>query len=111
MCTIFCAIAIAKEKQRAWQTGKLSNFQSTTGGTVVVPVAGILVAKDIQAWVYFVTTDSIDYQFGIRANQPLNLTVNANIKFAIEKSNVFVIDDDGKEWQLAVLKKTARELQ
>lgn len=106
---LLCSSALAKEKKRAWQTGKLVNFESADAGRVVVPVAGLIVAKDIKGWVYLVMTDSMEYQFGIRSSKPLNLTVNRNVKFAIEKDNVFLIDDEGKEVRLGVFKKTARE--
>lgn len=102
----------AKEKQRDWQTGKLISAESMDAGTIAVPIAGVVVAKDLRAWVYTIETDSMTYELVWRFGAPLNLTVNSTIKFAIEKKNkAFVIDDEGKERQLSVYRKTAKNEQ
>src|SRR5258708_91997 len=40
-----------------------------------------------------------------RWSKPANLTVNGPVKFAIEKRQLFVIDEDGKEHEMQILKK------
>jgi hypothetical protein len=38
-------------------------------------------------------------------DKPLELTVNAPVKFAIEKGDCYLLDDEGKEHKLMVEKK------
>lgn len=40
--------------------------------------------------------------------KPLDLTVNAPVRFAIEKSDCYLLDDEGKEHKLVVEKKTLK---
>jgi hypothetical protein len=35
-----------------------------------------------------------------------NLTVNGPVKFALEKQTLFVLDEDGKEHEMEIVKKT-----
>ena len=42
---------------------------------------------------------------------PANLTVNAPVKFAIEKRKLFVIDDDGKEHEMEIIKQVLKQPQ
>jgi hypothetical protein len=43
-----------------------------------------------------------------RWSKPANLAVNAPVKFAVEKRNLFVIDGDGKEHEITIVKKILR---
>jgi len=43
-----------------------------------------------------------------RWSKPANLTVNGPVKFAIEKRKLFVIDDDGKEHEMEIIKRILR---
>jgi len=43
-----------------------------------------------------------------RWSKPANLTVNAPVKFAVEKRKLYVIDEDGKEHQMEIIKKVLR---
>ena len=43
-----------------------------------------------------------------RWSKPANLTVNGLVKYAVEKRKLFVIDDDGKEHEMEIIKKTLR---
>jgi hypothetical protein len=36
-----------------------------------------------------------------------NLTVNGHTKFAAEGRNVYIFDDDGKQWKLHIVEKIA----
>ena len=94
---LFISGSVFGQKKRAWQTGKLINFESVDAGRVVVPIGGLLVAKDRKVLVYFISTETTEYQFGWSSPEPLNLTVNTTIKFAIEKNIVYILDEDGKE--------------
>jgi hypothetical protein len=43
-----------------------------------------------------------------RWSKAANVTVNGPIKYAVEKRNLFVIDEDGKEHEMEIVKKTLR---
>ena len=42
-------------------------------------------------------------------SKPANLTVNGPVKYAVEKRNLFVIDEDGKEHEMEIVKKILRQ--
>jgi hypothetical protein len=42
-------------------------------------------------------------------SKPANLTVNGPVKFAVEKRKLFVVDDDGKEHQMEIIKKVLKQ--
>ena len=44
-----------------------------------------------------------------RWSKPANLTVNGTVKFAVEKRRLFVIDDDGKEHEMEIVKQILRQ--
>jgi len=37
-----------------------------------------------------------------------NVTVNAPVKYAVEKRKLYVMDEDGKEHEMEIIKKTLR---
>jgi len=41
-------------------------------------------------------------------DKPLNVTINAPIKFAVENEDCYLLDDQGKEHKLVVEKKTLK---
>lgn len=43
-----------------------------------------------------------------RWSKPANLTVNGPVKFAVEKRKLFVIDDDGKEHEMEIIKQVLK---
>ncbi len=43
-----------------------------------------------------------------RWSKAANVTVNAPVKYAIEKRKLFVMDEDGKEHEMEIMKKTLR---
>lgn len=43
-----------------------------------------------------------------RWSKPANLTVNGPVKFAVEKRKLFVIDEDGKEHEMEIIKKALK---
>jgi len=101
--------AIARKKLD-WQTGKLTRINSKVDGAVALPIAGMIVAKQIREWVYVVETDSMIYQFERKSQSPLNVTVNAHVKFAVEKSGkAFLLDDAGKRYRVVILRKIAKD--
>jgi hypothetical protein len=44
-----------------------------------------------------------------RWSKPANLTINAPIRFAIEKDRRFILDEDGKEHEAKITKKILKE--
>jgi hypothetical protein len=42
-------------------------------------------------------------------SKPANLTVNGAVKYAVEKQKLSVIDDDGKELEMEIVKKILRQ--
>jgi len=43
-----------------------------------------------------------------RWSKPANLTVNGTVKYAVDKRKLYVIDDDGKEHEMEIMKKVLR---
>ncbi len=43
-----------------------------------------------------------------RWSKPADLTVNGKVKYAVEKRKFYVIDDEGKEHEMEIVKKTLR---
>jgi hypothetical protein len=43
------------------------------------------------------------------SSKPANLTVNEPITFAVEKRKLFVVDEDGKEHEMKIVKKALRQ--
>jgi hypothetical protein len=46
-----------------------------------------------------------------RRSKAAMLTVNGPVKFAVEKRKLFVIDDEGKEYELAIVKRVLKQEQ
>jgi hypothetical protein len=44
-----------------------------------------------------------------RWSKPANLTVNGPVKYAVEKRKLFVIDDDGKEHEMEIIKRVLKQ--
>jgi len=42
-------------------------------------------------------------------SKPASLTVNGPVKFAIEKRKLFVVDDDGKEHEMGIIKQVLKQ--
>lgn len=127
------ATAVYAEKRRAWQEGKLvdvdrsSYFAGTIGGgttTITNPpdrnaawqVPPVHVNTGSQRAVYgeiesfVIESKSHVYTVlrTVRRKRPVNLTVNAPIKFAVERNRVYVIDDDRKEHWMEIVKRVLK---
>jgi len=108
VCLLACGLE-GKEKNRNWQSGTLTQVQSNDEGAAALPVAGVLVVVPLHEWAYMVETDSMVYVFGRRSPRSLNLTINGKVKFAIDKNGkAFLIDDTGKEFQVSLIRKIAK---
>lgn len=123
-----CALATA-EKQRDWKTGKVLDSErsryfagtvggSNTNGTVSENGTYSGNTNGSQTAVYRVyetfviegDTEAYQAQEHIkwRWSKAANLTVNGPVKYAIEKRKLYVIDEDGKEHEMEIVKKTLR---
>ena len=130
---VFTHGASAAEKAREWQTGKVLDSQqnrylagtvgnaNTTGtaqangnyGTYQGNTASsqrsiykvyetFLIEGDTYA---FVAQERLRWQWSKAAN----LTVNGPVKYAVEKRKLFVMDEDGKEHEMEIVKKIFRQ--
>jgi len=41
-------------------------------------------------------------------DKPIEVTINATVKFAVENQDCYLLDDQGKEYKLVVEKKTLK---
>jgi hypothetical protein len=138
MCVYRCLIAIflisvvafGAEKQRDWQTGKVldTNRQRYFAGTVgnsnsngTVDSSGnyhgnssggeTAIYRVFETFV--IEGDQYVYlaqeRLRWRWSKAANVTVNGAVKYAVEKRKLFVMDEDGKEHEMEIVKKTLRQ--
>jgi hypothetical protein len=123
-----CVFATA-EKQRDWKTGRVLDsershyFAGTVGGA---NTSGTVndngnyngTTNSSQTAIYrvyetfVIEGDTYVYQaqehIKWRWSKPANLTVNGPVKYAVEKRKLYVIDEDGKEHEMEIVKKTLK---
>jgi len=109
---VFSAVSVAKD--RAWKTGTLVNAETQSGTrTVGIPPTIITGPKitTLRNDVTFYTIDDGKYVWVVsrhmtkKDDKPLNVTINAPVKFAIEKKACYLLDEQGEEHKLAVERK------
>jgi hypothetical protein len=98
-------------KEREWRKGKLIDIASDpyTYGSVVNGTGGVHQGERIT---YVIDDGTYVYMASHthrRRDKALPLTVNASIKFAVEKSKVYILDEDGDEHELRFVKKTLKD--
>jgi hypothetical protein len=127
------AVAPSAEKVRNWQTGKVLDtersryFAGTVGSGNTTGTAqsngnyGTYQGQTntSQTAVYRVyQTFAIEGDTRVYVAQErlrwkwskaANLTVNAPVKFSVEKWKLFVVDDDGKEHEMEIIKQVLKE--
>ena len=133
LATVFVSLALAAEKQRDWQTGKVLDSQrsryfagtvgnaNTTGtaqangnyGTYQGNTNSSQTAVYRVFETFLIEGDTHAYlaqeRLKWRWSKPANLTVNGPVKYAVEKRKLFVMDEDGKEHEMEIVKKTIRQ--
>ena len=96
------ATATMQAKDREWKTGKLLDEKPAKAQKVPNQKA---YAGEL--WDYTVDGGKcvwvMQRDLHLRNDLPLLVTVNAPVKFAVEKHNAYLLDDDGKEHKLAIL--------
>lgn len=106
---MLASVAIAKEHD--WQEGKLIDISSepyVVGG--VFEGTGSVQQRErikyrIDDGTYIYTASHIHR----RRDNALPLTINAKVKFAIEKSRFYILDEDGEDHELKLEKKVLKE--
>ena len=130
LAAVFVSLAVAAEKQRDWQMGKVLDSQryryfagtvgsgNTTGtadndGTFRGNTNTSQTAIYRVFETFLIEGDTYAYwaqeRLRFRWSKAANLTVNGPVKYALEKRKLFVIDEDGKEHEMEVVKKTLRQ--
>ena len=126
-------VVAGAEKKRDWQTGKVLDSErsryfagtvgnaSTTGtaqangnyGTYQgnINTSQTAVYRVYETFLIEGGTHAYLAQERLRWkwSKPANLTVNGPVKFAVEKRKLFVIDEDGKEHEMEIVKKVLRQ--
>ena len=120
--------AIAKEKQRQWQMGKvLDTSRDRTYAGTVDSASGSATSSGDTAYghasgssraVYHVyetyTIEAGDYVYVCqedikwRWSKAALLTVNGPVQFAIEKDRIYIKSEDGSEHKTKIIKKTLK---
>ena len=107
-----------KSKTRNWQSGKLLDSQRSQNpvGAVDRPPIGfdnrhrttvVFQTQDT----FVIETDTLTYTVSeiVRGGKPANLTVNGPVKFAIEGTTLYLMDESGKEHRTEIMKKVLRQ--
>jgi len=128
----FSVLGMSAEKPRNWQTGKVLDAErsryfagtvgssNTTGNVDVTGDSGTYRGQTSgsQTAVYrvyetfVIEGDQYVYlaqeRLRWRWSKAANLTVNGPVKYAVEKRKLFVVDEDGKEHEMEIIKKNLR---
>jgi len=88
----------AGEKDLEWKTGKLIDVQTRGRGRH----AATYYAIDGGDLIY------LAQRTVTRRDKPLNVTVHGKVRFAVKGSDIYLLDDDGKQHRLTLEKKTAK---
>ena len=108
------------EKARAWQTGKIvdagrSQYLAGARTTPNYGTPGTSTSAQYQPvqtvviegadYAYVAQEDNSGPRWRLLPQRLANLTVNEPIKYAIEKHKLYLIDDNGKEHKLDIVKR------
>jgi hypothetical protein len=90
------------------QSGTVAGDGSYNGTTNSNAVA---VYRVIQTYVIEAETYAyvVEERLKWRWSKPANVTVNAPVRFAVEKRKLWILDDDGKEHETQIVKRVLRE--
>jgi hypothetical protein len=120
----FAAAAIAAAPKRDWKTGTLTQTAFATQDVGAhatamsfpewgsyAPSMSMATARRIQQTYEGFRIETVDYLFVVACrfgprHRP-NVTVNGPIKYAIEKGRFYILDGDGREFEMLVLQKSA----
>jgi hypothetical protein len=104
-------------RDRTWTTGTLVNSETQRGTrTVGIPSSigsGPMIAT-LRNDIMLYTIDDGKYVWVVsrrmikKHDKPIEVTINATVKFAVENQDCYLLDDQGKEYKLVVEKKTLK---
>jgi hypothetical protein len=110
--------AVGGKKARNWQTGKLLDSQRSQNlvGAVEHPAVGLDNRRRTRNVYethdsFVIETDTYTYTVSeiVRGTKPANVTVNGQVKFAVEGTTLYLVDDGGKEHRTDVVKKVLHQ--
>ncbi len=106
--------SLSKDKKRDWQTGKLVSIEEgipkTSPGIILPGYSPLVVHATYRVWIYTVETETMSYGFSVQSQHPRPLTINSQVKFALEpKGKAFLLDEEGKEFKASLVKKAAKQ--
>ena len=122
LCAVlfFATVAVAKDKPRVWQSGKLLDTSQQHYFSVLSGIKGssareepedaAILARLSNKNIKFYVVEADDYVYWVsqklKSSRPANLVENAPVKFALKKKELFLLDKDNKQIEMDVLKKT-----
>lgn len=117
LCFVTLAlIAVAADKPLDCKTGKLIDVRTERGSRLVGTLnqtGGELAQRRNDATYYQIDAGEIIFTakrtLTRRGDKQLDVTVNAPVKFAIQKDELYLMDEQGKSHKLAIEKKDAQE--
>jgi hypothetical protein len=109
---LFSVALAAKIPGDAWQTGTLVSSEESWH-TRVAGANGMVVGREYPIVHYVIDTPQYTYEADLalkhQRDKPPALTVKGPIKFAIVKSNLYIQDENGKEIEVKLTKKTLKQ--
>lgn len=122
----FVCLSPAQDKARDWQTGKVldtdsSSYRVSLGSTTQVSPDGYgganatttnnsatrrqeVIAIEGAEYIYV-----SERTMRARWTKSSSLTVNAEVKYAVEKDKIYIVDDNGREIKLTIKKRILKE--
>jgi len=108
---------LGAERARNWQMGKVVDIQRSRDFAGLAPPVVQFPGASTDAVYRVYETFSIEgqtYTYLAREllgwpRKPANLTVNGPVKFAVEKRKLYVIDEDGKEHGMEIIKRVLKQ--
>jgi hypothetical protein len=119
---LLSSFAITAEKPKEWKTGKLISFNqhgwtsrggSTTTGSVN-PDGTFNASTNTASWnhvTFYAVVDAGELTYfaertlSWRWQRSPRMTENTEVKWRIEKDNLFLVDDAGKEFKMSIVKR------
>jgi hypothetical protein len=98
-------VAEVREVAGAGATGmQVGNMGMAQAGVAYATIRGFVVSGDDFVWM--VQIRSIPRGFHPRLNLP-NVTINGRVLYRFENARFYLLDDDGKQFEMTVMRKRA----
>jgi hypothetical protein len=108
------APAVLAAANRVWKVGTLTETaharepEAPSTNVYVNSRPNLTLTRHPSTWEGFqIEGDGMRFQVmcTVRPNHTPNVTVNGPVKFAMEKGKFYLLDEDGKEWEMTVIEK------